>query len=140
MQCFILRKNGGREKILANIAKFLEILPADREFVVEIRRYRRSRTLAQNAMLWKLAYPPIMQALGLSGESDKEMLHHTFCELYFGRIDVKIMGIMMTRPRRTTTTDEQGRRSVLTTLEFSDFWSFVQRQAAELGIYVPDPE
>ena len=141
MQRFILRKNGdSREKILANIAKFLEILPADREFVVEIRRYRRSRTLAQNAMLWGLAYPPIMEALGLSGESDKEMLHQAFCELYFGKVDLEIMGIAMTLPKRTTTTDEKGRRSVLTTLEFSDFWSFVQRQAAELGIYVPDPE
>ena len=140
MQRFVLRKNGGREKILANIAKFLAILPANREFIVEIRHYRRSRTLAQNAMLWGLAYPPIMQAMGLSGESDREMLHKAFCELYFGRVEVEIMGVAMTLPKRTTTTDEQGRRSVLTTLEFSDFWSFVQRQAAELGIYVPDPE
>jgi hypothetical protein len=32
------------------------------------------------------------------------------------------------------------RSAKLTTLEFSDFVAFIQRKAAEFGVYVPDPE
>ena len=43
------------------------------------------------------------------------------------------------RPRRTTTTDENGKRSVLPTVEFMAVSDFVIQKAAEQGVYIPAP-
>jgi hypothetical protein len=67
-------------------------------------------------------------------------LHQAFCGKKFGWVDVEVMGEIRRRPRRTTTTNDQGERDVLSTTEFADFWFMVQRIAAECGIDVPDPD
>jgi hypothetical protein len=43
-------------------------------------------------------------------------------------------------PIRTTTTDENGKRSVISRSEFSEFVAFIQRFAAQHGVIIPDPE
>ena len=43
-------------------------------------------------------------------------------------------------PIRTTTTDADGKRSVLNKSDFADYVAFVQRFGAQHGIYIPDPD
>jgi hypothetical protein len=132
MQVFTLKKG---ERSLTNIISFLYALSREKAWRVEVREYRRNRSDEQNNSLWGLAYPPITKATGI----DAEDLHHIMCELHFGAIEYEAFGKRHSKPRRTTTRDERGRRNVLSTVEFMDFYSFVQRKAAEFGVYVPDP-
>lgn len=121
---------------LRNLASFLMRLPEDKAWQVEIRPYRKGRTSAQNRALFGVAYPPLMAHLGLAGERDKQDLHRDLCMLFFGEVESPLGG---KRPRRTTTTDEDGKDNVLPWDEFSEFYAFVQRKGAELGVYIEDP-
>lgn len=136
MQRYII---GGatRERILANAHAFLDRLPADKAWRVEIREYRRERSLPQNAALWACAYPPLMEFIGEEGEEAKKRLHAHFCGEFFGWVNPKVGE---RRPVRTTTKDEDGQDSTIDTLTMSRFYNFVQRQGAELGVDIPDPD
>lgn len=105
--------------------------------VAECKRWTKPRSDPQNRALWGVAYPAIRQE---TGQDDLEQMHRDFCGDYYGWVEFEFMGHVRKRPRRTTTTDEEGRRSKVSTDEFSEFYAFVQRRAAEFGIYVPDPE
>lgn len=85
--------------------------------------------------MWGVAYKAIREASG----NDLDDMHEWACGEYFGWVEREMFGLRKKRPRRTTTTDEHGRRNVLSTVEFMDFYSFIQRRMAEYGIYVPDP-
>ena len=65
---------------------------------------------------------------------------------YFGWKEVKVpkkpsnpAGVE-SRPIRTTTTDETGKRRVLNKQEFSDYVAFIQRFAAAKGVHISDPD
>ena len=78
-----------------------------------------------------------MAFMGLQGESDKEQLHHHFCCEFFGTQDNQF-GVRI--PIRTTTKNEAGKRDVVDWQTFSDFVAFIQRQGAEYGVHIPDPD
>jgi|GEM_PF-2026696 len=104
---------------------------------VTVQMDRADRSDEQNAALFGVAYPPIMEHTGYR----KEELHEVFCRAYFGEVEHEIARRKITRPKRTTTTDELGRRDVINKLDFASFYSFVQQVAAEhWGVIVPDPE
>jgi hypothetical protein len=124
-------------KARANCIKAIQEAP-DR-YEVEIYRPRKEKTPSQNATLFGVAYPVIMDALGYSGNAEKEFLHEAFCGDFFGWKLTEIMGKTKRRPVRTTTTNEFGKRDLISTIEMARFYEFVQRQAAEYGVIVPDP-
>ena len=133
----IVRTEQDRETVIEKIRR----LNLDKQpWKIEARPYRKDRSAEQNAALWGVAYPPIMEATGLRGEKDKEELHEYMCGEYFGWVEYSILGKRKVRPRRTTTTNEDGNRDLLDTVVMADFYGFVQQRAAENGIYVPDPE
>lgn len=140
MQPFILPKNRSRDDALARIIRAIHELRPDRVYAVEIKERRAQRSEAQNNALWGVAYPPIMEHCGLRGERDREDLHEYWCGEYFGWVQYELLGKRKQRPRRTTTTDEDGRRSVLNKIEFMEFYDFIQQRAAEHHIVVPDPD
>jgi len=123
-----------------NAVKYLHELPHDGTVEVEFRDYVKHRSVKQNRALWAVAYPPIMSAIGLSGEEDRVELHEYYCGEFFGWKEYSIMGMKKVRPIRTTTTDEDGRGSIVSKEIMAEFYNFVQRQAAGHGIYVPDPD
>lgn len=134
---YTLNANGPeREQVKANVHAFIDRLPAHKSFRVEIKEARKERTPPQNAALWGLAYPRLTEATGYTAEE----LHHEFCGRFFGWDVVTVFGQQRRRPRRTTTTNEQGERDVLGTRDFAEFYNLVQRIAAEAGIDVPDPD
>lgn len=127
----------GDTRILPQLLKFLGLLPTDKGWQVEIKRITKRRSNNQNAALFGVAYPPLMEFMGLRGESDRQQLHAELCCQYFGAIETT-MGFR--KPRRTTTVNERGEKAVLTIAEFSAFYAFVQQTAAELGCFIPDPD
>ena len=62
------------------------------------------------------------------------------CGDFFGWAEKPVMGGFMRVPVRTTTTGYDGKRDIIKTKEFAEFYNFVQRRAAENGFYVSDPD
>jgi hypothetical protein len=127
-QAFILPPNPtDREHIADNLRAFvMAALPGKRlKVVVEEAKKRRSDD--QNRALWGVAYKTLSDATG----NDPEDLHTFFLGEHFGWEVVAVMGEKKRRPMR--------RSSGLSTVEFAEFYNFIQRRAAEAGYYVPDP-
>lgn len=134
---YTLNANGPeRDQVRANVHAFIDRLSPTKSWRIEVKEVRKERTPPQNAALWGLAYPRLTEATGYTAEE----LHHEFCGRFFGWNVVTVFGQQRRRPRRTTTTNEQGERDVLGTRDFAEFYNLVQRIAAEAGIDVPDPD
>jgi hypothetical protein len=116
---------------------FLSAVPLTEEFQVTIGPIKKERTDPQNKALWGCAYETLRKATG----NDKDDLHEYFCGEYFGWAEYEVMGSKRRRPKRTTTKDADGKRDVITTLQLSDFYGFIQQRSAEtVGVYIPDPD
>lgn len=136
MSQFILRKGTARLGILASLIGFLNDLSPDMEWSVKIEKHKKDRSDPQNNALWGVAYPVLERESG----NDPEDLHTYFCGEFFGWREIEVMGKKKVNPRRTTTRDENGKRDVIPTDQFTEFYAFIQRRAAQIGIYVPDPD
>ncbi len=139
---FILRKDSDREREADRVRSFLVALPRDKAWRVEFHEHHRTRSDSQNRYLHGVCYKTLGDAIGYEIEEVAEFL----CGTYFGWKEKRVPkkpsnpGGVESVPVRTTTTDGEGKRSVLTPMEFSDYVAFVQRFAAEKGIFIPDPE
>jgi hypothetical protein len=141
-QSFILPKGMNWTGRIAQIGRFLEGLSIRRNWEVRVREKRSARSDDQNRYLNGCAYKLIGEAIGYERDDVSEFL----CGAYFGWREKRVPkkpscpeGIESV-PIRTTTTDETGRRDVLTWDQFADFVAFVQRFAAKKGIHIPDPD
>ena len=130
---FIIAKGSRGDRVIAQIAGFLARLPTDKSWRVSVQELRRRRTTQQNRYLWGVAYPAILTGGGeaLRGWEAAD-LHEFFLGEHFGWETIEGLGKKRIKPLK--------RSAKLTTLEFSDFVAFIQRKAAEFGVYVPDPE
>lgn len=141
-QTFLLPKLLNRVTTIARIAKFLGDLSPAVAWRIEVTEAKSARSLAQNAYLNGVAYKLLSDATGYERDEISEFL----CGAYWGWKDKRVPkkpscpeGVESV-PVRTTTTDENGKRSVLGKLEFADYVAFVQRFAAKRGVYIPDPD
>jgi hypothetical protein len=117
-------------------AVLLAALPGKR-VKVEVKEYRKDRSNPQCRYLNGVAYKLLSDATGYERDDISEYL----CIQFFGGRAKRVPGKRtVTVPLRTTTTDADGRRSVLTTQEFADYVAFVQRFGAQHGVFIPDPE
>jgi hypothetical protein len=127
----ILRTDAERARWVA----FVQAQPLPLE--VEAKRYKRSRSSEQNRLLWAM-YRPIADAMGF----DLGDLHEWFCGQHWGWKDVRIPKTqrnpegVASAPVRTTTRDENGRRSVCGVEDFGKLLDLVERTAAQVGVYV----
>jgi hypothetical protein len=136
-QTFVLHGNDrNRPNVVANFCAFVRELDPAKAFKLTVETYRKTRSDEQNGALFGVAYPPLMDHMGLQGDEDKRQLHWFFCGEFFGWIETPIGR----KPLRTTTKDETGKRATLDTAKFAEFYNFVQRKAASLGVFVPDPD
>lgn len=135
-QRFILHPDSSRPGVMANLKAFIERLPDTKAWKVEIGQYRKPRSDNQNAALWAVAYPPLRDATGHTLDE----LHEMFCKSFFGTREIEFNGMTLDKPLRTTTTDENGKRDVVDKRTFADFYDHVQQKAAEIGVFVPDPD
>lgn len=127
---------------LTKIVAFLSALPKARAWKIVVSEDRDSRSLQQCRYLNGVAYKRLSVATGYERDDISEFM----CGTYFGWKAVKVPKTpnnptgVEDRPLRTTTTDENGNRAVLSTTEFMDFVAFVQRFAASKGVFIPDPD
>lgn len=130
---FVLPKLLPRDRAIERVAGFLARLPQEKAWRVSVQEQKRTRTQQQNRYLWGVAYPAILTGGGeaLAGW-DAEDLHEYFLGEHFGWETLEGFGRKRVKPLR--------RSAKLTTQEFSDHVAFIQRKAAEFGVYVPDPE
>lgn len=135
---FILRRD--LPDIKSNAIQTIQDLPNDKEWAIEIKAHKNSRSGAQNRTLFGVIYPQLMEFMGLSGEREKEELHEYFCGEYFGWHEKNIMGKLIQRPNRTTTTSAEGRKATLDKVEFSKFVDYITRRASEYGAQIEMPK
>lgn len=143
MTAFYLHNSDStRASILANCLAFLAQLPDSKSWVVEIRKYVKTRTLAQNAYLFGVGYPLLSEAKGYTVDE----IHEWMCGTFFGWVDEKCPKTpqnpngLRSKPFRTTTRDENGKRDVIGREPFGRFVDTMQRIAAQAGVFIPDPE
>jgi hypothetical protein len=137
-QSYTLEKGSKhRAAIKANLHAFIDRLPETKSWRVEVKESHKERTLDQNAAVFGVAYKVIMDAVGLRGDAERKELHRDYCGDFFGWVDA---GLGRRKPRRTTTTNERGERDVIDTVTMAAMYAFIQQQAAEYGIDVPDPD
>ena len=128
-----------REEAIASFARLvLHFLPG-KDLMVSVEEAKVERTEKQRASLFGVAYKALMAQMGLSGEREKNDLHEFLCGEYFGWREKSGLGATHRFPARTTTTDEHGKRDVLSIRRQIEFYEFIQRRAAEYGYDVPDP-
>ena len=137
MTAYVLHANDmNRTTVADNCRAHIGALPVGKSWRIEIKQYTKPRTSPQCRYLNGVAYKIIGDELGFERDDVSEFL----CGEYFGWVPVKRMKGYENVPRRTTTTDENGARCVLSRQEFADYVAFVQRWAmSNKGIYVPDP-
>lgn len=136
-QDFVLHKDDQfRPGVLRNLIDFINRLPASKSWRISVAQYRKTRSTEQNAALWAVAYPALEEATGQPVND----WHEYMLGEYFGWVEYSLFGKRKLRPARTTTTGFNGEESKLTTVEFAEFYDFIQQRAAENGIFVPDPD
>lgn len=126
----------GRESAIKRLATLVaNFLPGQR-LKVTVERDVPTRSTLQNKALWGCAYRHLEEQSG----NDPEDLHRYFCGEFFGWEKHEVMGAWTRRPKRTTTTNEQGERDVIDKLRMAEFYDFIQDRAAKVGFDVPDPD
>ena len=147
MNAIILKRTspGAKERLLdiERVVHALEELPEDRAWKVTVEEAKRERSNPQNNYYHGVVLERIAQRWGVETQDAHEWL----CGTRWGWRDKKVpktprnLSGIESVPRRTTTTDENGRRSVLKTMEFEEFIEFARRFAAtKLDLFIPDPD
>lgn len=142
MPDFLLPR-GKRERALKLALDILTSLDELVSWKITAEPLKNARSASQNAYLWAVPNKMISDVTGY----EVEEVHEYLCGAYFGWKEKRVpktpcnpKGIMSV-PIRTTTTNDQGKRSILTTMQFSDYVDFVQRFGAKkLNIIIPDPD
>lgn len=133
---FFLPKLKERRAAIDRLLECVMNLPMERVWRINIEEAKAVRSDAQNNALWGVAYKAIREQTG----NDKDALHEYFCGEYFGWTEAKIFGQRRKRPLRSTTTDENGHRSIMSKSDFAAFYAFIQQRMAEHDVQVPDPD
>lgn len=131
-----------RETVIARIAACLAGLKAGKAYRILIKEEADDRTVQQCRYLNGVPYKLLSDFTGY--ERDEISSH--LCGLRWGFKQVRVPRTQNNprgiedRPVRTTTTDEQGNRDVLSTRDFWEYVEFCQRFGAQHGVYIPDPD
>ena len=130
---FILPADRPRDEILARLVRFCHQLDPRKPWEWTCKPYRKTRSSQQNRYLWGVCYATILQHGGeaLAGWTSED-LHEYFLGEHFGWETIEGFGRRRMKPLK--------RSSKLSTTEFAGFVDFIQRKAAELGIYIPSPD
>jgi hypothetical protein len=128
------------EQVAYNAINAIKQIRLDGLTEIEIRPRKQTRKLNQNAALWAVAYPAVMEAMGLRGEKEREEIHEYFCGEFWGWKQYRILNKLKQKPVRTTTKNEDGKKDVISKSVMYDFYCFIQQRGAENGIFVPDPD
>lgn len=137
----VIPADNRRPKVI-QVARMLMAAFPGKPLVIEVGPWKKPRSNPQNAYLFGVAYEMLRAATGM----EVNAWHEYFCGEYFGWVDKPVPespkfpdGIERV-PRRTTTTNEEGKRDVIGTEEFMEFTEAVRREGAQHGLVIPDPD
>lgn len=125
----MLPANLRRDRVIQRIAQFLAALPKDKAFRLELEEHKARRTNQQNRYLFGVVYPALLAHLD---GWEAEDIHEYMLGECFGWETLQGFGRRRLRPMR--------RSSRMNKQEFSDFVAFIQRKAADMGVFIPDPD
>ncbi len=111
------------------VQKVIAALSTGKAWDIVIEEYKPKRSEQQNRYLWGVCYAELMKVLP---GWDAEDIHEYMLGEHFGWETIEGMGRKRLRPLR--------RSSRLNKQEFADFVAFVQKKAAEHGVFIPDAE
>lgn len=139
----IVLPKGKRARVVELAQLAIANLDPEESWRITAEPVRAQRSHSQNAYLWAVPYKLISEATGY----EVEEVHEYMLGRFFGWKDKKVpktprnpTGVESV-PVRTTTTDEHGKRSVLSIDQFSEYVAFIQRfGAVKLGLVIPDPD
>ena len=118
---------------LANAAiRMVQGLSSDKTWAIEVTEWKKPRTNQQNAFLWGVCYPAILE--GANGVLDgwtRDDLHEYFLGECFGWETLEGFGRKRLRPLK--------RSSALTKQEFSEYLMFLENRCMDMGISIPEP-
>jgi len=117
------------ERNLTRLVGFISALDKKKKWKVTIEEAKRKRSNEQNAYLWGVCYATVLRHLP---GWDADDLHTYFLGEHFGWETIQAFGKKRLRPIR--------RSSKLNKMEFQDYIAFIQRKAAELGVFIEDPK
>jgi hypothetical protein len=119
-----------KSAIVNSVAVLVRQLDESRAWVVTVEEFRRPRTNQQNAFLWGVVYPCVIEAGNLEGWTAND-LHEYFLGECFGWETLEGMGRKKVKPVK--------RSSRLNKQEFSDYLEFISAKCADMGIVIPEP-
>jgi hypothetical protein len=119
-----------KSAIVNSVAVLVRQLDESRAWVVTVEEFRRPRTNQQNAFLWGVVYPCVIEAGNLEGWTPND-LHEYFLGECFGWETLEGMGRKKVKPVK--------RSSRLNKQEFSDYLEFISAKCADMGIVIPEP-
>jgi len=128
----VIAKGTPPEQIANAISNMVSRLDPAQSWQVTIEAFKPKRSDQQNAFLWGVVYPSILEGGGetLRGWTTTD-LHEYFLIEAFGSEVIEGFGRKRHKPLR--------RSSKLTKQEFSDYLSLIEAKCAELGIHIPEP-
>jgi len=120
------------DQIATAISVMVRWLDSGKSWKVTLEEFKPRRSDSQNAFLWGVVYPSILEGGGeaLAGWQ-KDDLHEFMLGEHFGWETLSLGGKTVHKPVR--------RSSRLNKQDFSDYLEFLSRRAAELGIVIPEP-
>ena len=132
-----------RSRDIGRVVHELEFLAEDKAWRITIEEAKSKRSLKANAYYWGVVVEMMSEVTGYEGEE----IHEYLCGARWGWKDKRVPKTprnpegLESVPVRTTTTDENGRRSVLRIMQFYEFVEFARRFAAvKLHLNIPDPD
>ena len=120
------------EQVLKAVEVMYRNLPS-KPFAVTVEVWKKPRTNQQNAYLWGVVYPAIMEGGGETlGGFTRDDVHEWLLGECFGWETLEGFGRKRMRPLK--------RSSALNKQEFSDYLTFIDTKCAEFGIVIPQPQ
>ena len=119
------------EQVTRAVVSMLSHLPP-KPFAVAVEVWKKPRTNQQNAYLWGVVYPAVIEGGGeaLAGWT-RDDLHEYFLGECFGWETLHGFGRKRLRPLK--------RSSSLTKQEFTDYLMHIEAKCADMGILIPHP-
>lgn len=118
------------------LVQAVNALPKGKAWKVEISQYREDRSARQNRALFGHLYSHLTEDTGYTAEE----LHEVFCRRFFGTAEHVVLDVRYEKAARTTTTNADGKRELIDTKTFAEFYSMIEDIAAQAGIHVPPPD
>ncbi len=129
MKRFIIRKDDNNSSTVKfNARDYIDDLDSKRSWAIEIKEYRKKRSLDQNRYIHAVPFPIMMEHTGYTLDELKREL----CGLFMGTEKYEIFGEERERPIKTT--------SQMTTKEMTDFIEWLQWfGSSRLNLRIPSP-